>query len=381
MDSILKNIPDISFIDDATIEEVMSQMISDYQTKYKEITGKDISLGQADPYRLIMYACSIQLYQAMQYADYAAKMGLLKYSHGEYLDNLTPLRGVVRNQATAATTILEFSIENAIASAVSIPAGTRVTNGNDIYFATDEYAEIKAGKTSITVTATCTTAGACGNNFSIGELCVMVNTLPYITKVTNTVTTYGGADTEDDDSLRERTYSKPNSYSTAGPDGAYEFHTKEADPSIEDVVVDSPSAGVVDVRFICEGGLLPDEAMIQKVTDYLTDRKVRPLTDCVIVQAPETRNYDVSLTYYIPSSMKSAVAMIQSDVNTAVTIYNTWQTEKIGRDINPSYLIQKIMEAGAKRVVVDSPVFTVLERTTIAQTGTVSITYGGLEDD
>lgn len=58
-----------------------------------------------------------------------------------------------------------------------------------------------------------------------------------------------------------------------------------------------------------------------------------------------------------------------------------WQTEKIGRDINPSYLIQKMMEAGIKRVEVKSPVFTVLNDKTVARTGTVSVTYGGVEND
>jgi phage-related baseplate assembly protein len=101
----------------------------------------------------------------------------------------------------------------------------------------------------------------------------------------------------------------------------------------------------------------------------------------VIVKAPETKTYDINMTYYIPSSMKAAVSTIQSDVDTAVSIYNTWQTEKIGRDINPSYLIQKVMEAGAKRVEVASPSFTVMDNYTVARTGTVNVIYGGIEDD
>ena len=91
--------------------------------------------------------------------------------------------------------------------------------------------------------------------------------------------------------------------------------------------------------------------------------------------------YDVRLIYYIPASAKAAAAAIQADVAEAVSVYNTWQTEKIGRDINPSYLIQKVMEAGAKRVEVESPLFTVLDESTIARTGTVTMSYGGVEDD
>lgn len=98
-------------------------MIADYQEKYKELTGKEVSLGQADPYRLIMYACTMQIYQAMQYADYAGKMSFLKYASGDYLDNLAALRGISRRQAAAASTVLQFSIETEYPFAVAILAG------------------------------------------------------------------------------------------------------------------------------------------------------------------------------------------------------------------------------------------------------------------
>lgn len=375
------NFPSISFIDDTTVDEVLTGMINDYQEKYKELTGKEDSLTLANPYRLIMYACTMQIYQAMQYADYAGKMSFLTYAQGDFLDNLAALRGIRRKENTAADTILQFSIGSSIASAVSIPAGCRVTNGNDVYFATDEYAEIKAGEVSVTVSATCTAAGVAGNGFAAGELNVLVNTLPYIIAVTNTVATNGGADREDDDSLKQRIYASPNSYSTAGPTGAYEYHAKTASPEIGDVVVRSETPGEVDIYFICDNGGIPGEALIQKVKKHLDDRSIRPLTDKVTVRAPAVREYDIMMTYYIPSSSTSAAASIQENVDTAVSIYNTWQTGKIGRDINPSYLIQKVMEAGAKRVEVDSPEFTVLDESTVAKTGGVTINFGGVEDD
>lgn len=375
------NFPDISFIDNVTVDDVMTQMIADYQEKYKEITGKEVSLAQADPFRLIMYAATMQLYQGMQYADRAGKQGLLKYSKGDKLDNLAPLRGVKRIEATSAVTTLQFTIGAAIESAVAIPMGTRVTNGNGVYFATDEYAEIAAGATSVTVSATCTTAGTSGNGFAAGEFATLVNTLPYITAVTNTNTTSGGFDREDDESLKDRIYDAPASYSTAGSAGAYEYHTKSVDPSISDVVVRSATPGVVEVYFVCAGGELPGEALVEKVSDYLENNEIRPLTDNVVVQAPKTHSYNVDLTYYIASSNKSAVSTIQANVNTAISLYNVWQTEKIGRDINPDDLIQKIKEAGAKRVAITSPSFTVLSKDTIAMLGTVTANYGGLEDD
>ena len=380
MEYIADNIPDISFIDDATIDQILAQMISDYQSKYEEVTGNKRTLAQADPDRLILYAASIQIYQAMQYADTAGKMGLLKYSREDFLDNLGALRGVSRIQAAPATCILQFSIENALTSATPIVAGCRVTSGNDVFFATDEYAEIPAGETSITVTATCTEAGTIGNDLVAGEITTLVNTLPGVS-VVNISATEGGSDIESDDDLRDRIYAAANSYSVAGPTGAYEYHTKMADSTIGDVVVDSPTPGVVDVYFIKEDGDIPDEALCEKVTDYLNDRNIRPLTDQVTAKAPTAVNYNVTVTYYIAASKKSAVETIQSNINTAVTVYNNWQTEKIGRDIIPDYLIQKMMEAGAKRVEVTSPVFTIIDDSMVARVENVTITYGGLESD
>lgn len=377
---VTDNFPDISFIDNSTIEDVLTQMINDYQSKYKEITNKEAALAKADPHRLIMYACAVQIYQAMQYADYAGKVSFLKYARGEYLDNLVAIRGIQRQQAKPATTTLQFSISEPVASVVGIPAGTRATNGNNVFFATDEYVEIKAGETSVSVSATCTEEGSLGNNFAIGEFGTIVNSLPYVVAVTNTTRTFGGSDIEDDDSLKERAYIIQKSYSTAGPAGAYVYFVKQIDQSISDVVIRSDTPGVVKVIFTTEAGM-PDQALIQRVTDSLMDRDIRPLTDKIEVSAPVSKTYDVEFTYYISSGEKASVASIQENIAAAVNSYNTWQTEKIGRDINPSYLIQKIMEAGAKRTVITAPEFTALDNGTIAKIGTVTVKYGGLEDD
>lgn len=381
MGVVTENFPDISFIDNATVDEVLTQMINDFQEKYKEITGKNAVLAPANPYRLIMHACTMQIYQAMQYADYAGKMGFLKYARGEYLDNLASLRSVSRKKASAATTLLRFSIDAQMPSAVVIPSGTRVTNGNDIYFSTDEYAEIEAGQTFVEVPATCTDTGKKGNELAAGELSTLVNTLPYISAVSNTKKTGGGADEEDDDSLKDRIYFSTGSCSVAGPKDAYVYWTKSASTLISDVSVVSPSPGEVHIYFICESGELPDDTLLEKVRDVIDNDNIRPLTDRVSVLVPDTENYNIEFTYYIADSDKSSAMMIQENVNAAVELYREWQSEKIGRDINPSCLIQKVMAAGAKRVVIQSPDFTTVGTTSVARCREINVVYGGLEDD
>lgn len=68
---------------------------------------------------------------------------MLKYTYGEYLDNIALRSGLTRKGAGKAITTLRFTLSATRSSAVAIPAGTRVCTGDNVYFATTEYAEIK----------------------------------------------------------------------------------------------------------------------------------------------------------------------------------------------------------------------------------------------
>lgn len=376
----LEQFPDISFIEDSTIDDVLNAMMTDYSTKYQEITGETASLNMANPYRLIMYAAAMQIYQAMQYIDFAGKMNLLKYAREEYLDNIAAIRSIERKEASSATTILKFSIEAPIVSVVSIPQGTRVTNNNDVFFATDEYAEIAPGQTEVTVSATCTETGLEGMVVA-DTLTTLVDTLPYISSVTNTIDAFGGAEAETDEELRERIYYAPNNFSTAGPVGSYIYHTQNASREVGDVIVLSPTPGVVDIYFTTADGGVPNQALIDIVENYLDDDTKRPVTDEVNVNPVSVETYNIDLTYYIAESDKSNIAGIQENIQSAIDAYNIWQRDRIGRDINPEYLTYKIIEAGAKRVDITEPEYTVISNIKIASLDQVNVVYGGLEDD
>jgi Phage-related baseplate assembly protein len=279
-------------------------------------------------------------------------------------------------------TTLRFTLAAALDSATAIPQGTRASTPENIYFATDDYAEIPAGSTYIDVPATCTETGAAANGIPIGEIQVLVDPIPYIESVSNIVASGGGADTESDEDLAERVYLAPSAYSTAGPEDSYIYHTKEYNPAIGDVVVTSDqAAGEVDVYFLMDDGSTPDATTISGLQAHLNDKTIRPMTDVVVVDAPAAENYTINLTYYINQSDSSQAVTIQSDVNQAITDYIQWQRH-IGRDINPSKLISMIMAAGAKRVVVTYPVYTVVASTKVPTLSSdPTITYGGLEND
>ena len=378
----IKSLPDISFIDNKDIDQVRQEMVADYESFISEATGQTVTLERSSVHRMELYAAAAQIYQAMQYIDRQGKQSILKYSYSDFLDNLAIFKGVTRNPATPATTTLRFTLSAERDTATGIPQGTRVSTAGAIYFATDVYAEIPAGSTTVDVPATCTVAGTDGNGFAAGELATIVDPIPYVASVTNTTATEGGAEIESDDDLAERVFLAPGAYSTAGPEDGYLYHAKAYSAAIGDVVATSnQAAGTVDIVFIMADGSTPGEEMIEGLEGYLQDKTIRPMTDLVRVAAPQEVTYTINLTYYINRSDSAKAVTIQAAVAQAVADYQTWQ-RAIGRDINPSQLVRMVMDAGAKRVTVTAPTYTAVDATKVsALQGDAVISYGGLEDD
>lgn len=378
----IKSLPDISFIDNKDIDQVRQEMVADYESFISEATGQTVTLERSSVHRMELYAAAAQIYQAMQYIDRQGKQSILKYSYSDFLDNLAIFKGVTRNPATPATTTLRFTLSAERDTATGIPQGTRVSTAGAIYFATDVYAEIPAGSTTVDVPATCTVAGTDGNGFAAGELATIVDPIPYVASVTNTTATEGGAEIESDDDLAERVFLAPGAYSTAGPEGGYLYHAKAYSAAIGDVVATSnQAAGTVDIVFIMADGSTPGEEMIEGLEGYLQGKTIRPMTDLVRVAAPQEVTYTINLTYYINRSDSAKAVTIQAAVAQAVADYQTWQ-RAIGRDINPSQLVRMVMDAGAKRVTVTAPTYTAVDATKVsALQGDAVISYGGLEDD
>lgn len=337
-------------------------------------------MSRADPPALVLYACSIQIYQTLLFVDRAGKQDLLKYSYGGFIDNLAALKGITREPAKAAVVKVRFTLSGLRPSPVSIPAGTRVTN-SELYFETNEYAEIAAGEESIDLVCTCQTTGISGNGLMAGDINILVDPIAYVQSVENVEESSGGTDIEDDDSLAERIYIAPSKYSVAGPEEAYRYWVKTFNSSISDVYIDSENPTEVLIEFIMNDGELPSESVIYSLQDYLYNENIRPLTDQVIVKAPDTVEYSLEVKYYINQSDAAQAQTIQNNVNAAIENFIIWQRSKIGRDINPSKLTCMMEDAGAKRVEIALPIFRRIGKSDVAKLSTKTVTYGGIEDD
>lgn len=369
----LADLPDIEFVD-GDAEKIKAAVFNDYTS----ITGRN--LAQGDPARLFLLVVSEAIVRLVNNQNYIGKQNLLKYATGGNLDNLGAFSDTDRIPASAATTTLLITLSSKREQETIVKAGTRVATDSGLYFATNEDVAVLAGSLTTTVKATCQTVGTAGNGFLPGEIKSVVDLVAYVASIVNTTTSAGGADEESDDDYRERIHEAPERFSTAGPTKAYEYWAKSANSAINDVTVYSPSAGVVEIRPLLDGGKIPGQEVLDVVNSILNKDTVRPLTDQVQVKAPEPVSYDISLTYYIDRGVSEST--VKDAVTQAIAGYELWQSAKIGRDINPSRLIADVMSVpGVKRIVVASPVYTELTNIQVAQADKISATLGGSEDE
>lgn len=370
----LNELPAINFAT-ADPQEMAIEVVSTVE----ELLGR--KLERADPLRLFLRGVEAIIIQQRLLIDATAKQNLLAYSTGEYLEHLGALVGCERLSASKAITTVEVTLSAVREVSTTIRQGTRITAGDEVYFALDEDVIILAGESSATVKASCTEEGELGNGYAVGELRRVVDPQAFLFSIVNTTTSEGGADVETDEAYRERIHEAPEAFSCAGSAGAYKYHTKSVSQLVVDVAVDSDIPGNVQVYPLLKGGQLPNTEILQAVYNYLDADTVRPLTDNLYVLPPLVKNYDVDITYWVARSDAIQAAAIEEAAQNAITEYIEWQREKLGRDINPSELVYRLKKIGVKRVEVRKPEFTVTDKFTVAIPNEISATFAGLEDD
>lgn len=376
--------PDIEFLETDT-ETIISSMIALYEETQKAAGQDNYKVHPASPERVFISWMAAIIVQQRTLINETAKMNIPRYAakseNEEYLDSLAEIfKDTKRLPASPASAMFRFYISEPQQQSTIIPAGTRVSFDSVIMFATSEVLEIKAGETSGEVEAVCTQPGTVGNGLAAGQVKEVVDLFDHYWKAENITTTSGGAEKEDNARYYERLRESMESFSTAGPVNGYIYHTKSASSAIHDVVATSPSPGVVDIRILLQDGELATEAFLEETREKLNVDDIRPLTDFVTVSNPETVSFSVDVTFYITKGSSTSPSVIETNVREAVDSFIKWQTEKMGRDINPSYLTQMIMEAGAKRVEVRQPVFQTIAATEVGRVTGKIVLNGGLED-
>lgn len=383
--------------DPVLAEKDPESVLSDALATYKEITGE--SLAPGDPRRLHLQALLALTAQIRVLIDFSGKQSLLRFVGDDWIDELAALWGEERLPALPSVCTQRFNFGSSAAR--TIAAGARVTDGANIWTVDEDTSNTG---TFVDAPVSCTVTGTATNQVAVGQIDTLVdpNEVPDCISTTNTTETVSGREVEQLEDFRERLRDVPESRSTCGPRTAYEAAAIEASASVADAVAlgpdDSgdmagapPDPGQVFILVIegerDDSGVLtsvipdPGVGVIAEVDEALSAEDVRPLTDEVIVKAPEFSDFDSIMTYYIGESRSDSAADIQVAVEEAYASWLLWQQSAIGRDINPSEAIARMVNAGAKRVTVTLPAFTALQRDESARCVYSALVYGGVEDD
>lgn len=343
--------------------------------RFESYTGSVLPPG--DERRIFLYGLALVLVDEANHINETGKGNLIRYASGGEIDAIGELFQSPRLEAEKSTVTMKITFSESMGYDITLAKGTRVTADGTHLFAIDEDVILEANSTTLerVVTATATEAGADYNDFAIGQINRIVDTNPYVYSVSNIITSSGGTDIEDDESYKERLRLSPFTFSVAGPAEAYRAIALSVSNQIGDVHVYSPEAGVVEIVVVYQNGDVPnaDDELMQEILTACSDKNVRPLTDKVQVVPVTPVDVSIEAKYYIPNDDMSVVPSIMQ----ALEEYKVWQSEQIGRSINPDYLQMLLMKAGAARVEITSPAYQELAENQIANITSTSLTYSG----
>lgn len=384
------NLPPISFVN-TDVAALQNAVVASFQQMWFADTGETLVLTQADRRYSFLLSLVAYLVQERELIDASAKQNLLPFATGGFLDNLATLYGpsAARLEPSPALTTLVFNLSAALNTDALVPAGTMVasTDASNLIFQTNADLTIPVGALSGAISASCQTVGTIGNGILPNTITNLLNwNAPFAVSVTNSETTAGGADQEQDDAYRYRIYLATQSFSNAGSYGAYEYFALGASASIAQVTVSGPEDGLdpgnVLLTVLLQDGVYPNQAVLDLVYAAVNPDTVRDLCAMVTVQAPIPVPYHVWVNYYIDQSDANAVEQIQSDVAQAVQSWINSNKLNLKGSINPTTLIVSMSNAGASYVLVSEPDHVILNKQQIpALVNDPTIVYLGIEAD
>lgn len=361
------------------IERDAERITQEWIDLYEEKTGKTLQPAQIE--RLLIDVGAYRENLLRIQIQETAKSNLLTYAPLEVLEHMGELVGVSKIEAKYSKTVIEFSLDESLNFDVYIPQGTEVETYDGKYiFATDENVILTSGSLSVSVNATCTTAGISPNGYGIGEINNLISSLDTnFDSVANTEISSDGAEEESADSLRERIRLAPESFSNAGSIGAYKFHTLSAHQDITDVEVLSSAPGTVDIYPLTKTGN-PTDAMISIISDYLNADKIRPLTDRVVVHKPERIDFEINATIIL--FLDADLNTVQTIINSRLNEYKTEMSSKLGKDIVPSQIIALLNSVyGVYKVELTSPSYRELQKNQWGYLTNWNINFGGYANE
>lgn len=205
-------------------------------------------------------------------------------AEGAYLERRASEYGIYRKAAAAATGEVTFT------GSGQVPSGTQLQAADESVYVTT--AASVDGKAPITAAA----AGAAGNAPGGMEL-VLVSPVAGVMSSAVAGEITGGADAEDDESLRERLLQRQKNPPKAGTKADYvAWALAVAGVTRAWCYPQELGQGHVTVRFMTDGMTengIPNAVMVKRVEEYITSQM--PVTAILHVEAPIPKPFELTL--------------------------------------------------------------------------------------
>lgn len=335
----IDDLPDITFIDDDTYEEILDRMRNNFLSKKQEITGEEETLLPTDDMNIVLNSTALLIHQLNRRVESGLRKNLLKYSDDVHLVGLGMYKNVERILSKKASCLVQFTLSEAQDEDYIISAGTEISK-DDVVFYTAEESTIAAGELTKDVLCMCKESGEKGNNIAIGELKTLVKPLPYISKAENIETTYGGQDEESEYDFANRILNSTDGRSVGGTDVSYKYFCKKADKDIKDVftkTLTKPTGepiGEIDIALLYSQELQSEYASkVDRVRTYLDENGIRILTDKLNFQEPVRVGIKYKLSYYLRTEDADNAETIKAAVEKAIKEYQ----DKVGSGFGAIY--------------------------------------------
>ena len=275
-------------------------------------------IGDSCDMAVRLYAAAAQIQALEVQAEWVARQSFPQTAEGEMLDRHAEMRGITRLGAERAEGVLRFSVSQAAATDLAIPAGSVCLTRSGEAFATTEEGVLKAGELSVDIPARAAEAGAAGN-VAAGRIALMSPYPTGIQRCTNPAAFAGGRDSEDDGSLRARVLESfrrlPNGANAAFYEAAALGHSGVAAAK---AVGRARGTGTVNVYLTSPAGM-PSQALLAEVEADLAER--REIAVEVKVLAPAAATVNVAAA--VKPEAERSFAEVKTAVEEAVRLHFT----------------------------------------------------------
>ena len=318
------------------VERDPAVIMAESKAKLEELLGRELQPAQVE--QLILNFVVFRETLLVNRFNAGMRQMLYQFSTAPILDYIAGLVAVERLPAASAGCTVRFTLVAGHGS-VLIPEGTRD-------------AIIAPATMTVELSVLADVAGKVGNGYAVGTINKILDPLAFVSTVENIDVTGGGSDVESDAQLRERIKLAPSQYSSAGSRSSYKFYAKSANAMITDVSVSSPVPGSVLIVPLTNEEETPAQ-VITDVYNVCNAENVRPLTDTVIVSAPEREDYALMVDVVLYDGADAATE--RASITSALEDFAKEKRAKLGLDIIRSHIAQACRLSSVYDVTVVAP--------------------------